>query len=253
MIKKVTDTHKAVKEPYLECGRAVDAWKKRLDAELEAINAKYTKPLTAFLDRRAQEERQRQIEAARIDVSVNLKFSVDDHNLPLIACGAFKRACITNTSYKVEVDHDKVGIQLGTGHSSVHSVRRFSHSHVLGFSVWYQGFRIRVNQDPRPPLLAISFGAASLPLSGSGEEEIWFVGFFGTSERLGRLCRWRYIDVPELCPPFAPVLLIERLPAGCLPSARLPNPGSESAIALIQITGSRSGHPYRRLPSIRSS
>lgn len=67
VIKKVTDTHKAVKEPYLECSRAVDNWKKRLETELDAINAKYAKPLNDFLERRAQEERQRQIEAARVE------------------------------------------------------------------------------------------------------------------------------------------------------------------------------------------
>jgi hypothetical protein len=67
VIKKVADTHKTVKEPYLECGRATDAWKKRLDSELETINALYAKPLNAFLEKRAQEERQRQIEAARVE------------------------------------------------------------------------------------------------------------------------------------------------------------------------------------------
>jgi hypothetical protein len=67
LIKKVSDTHKAVKDPYLECGRAVDAWKKKLEGELEVISVGFTGPLNAFLEKRAQEERHRQIEAARAE------------------------------------------------------------------------------------------------------------------------------------------------------------------------------------------
>lgn len=66
-ISKVSDIHKDVKAPHLECGRAVDAWKKRLEAELEKITSDYTKPLTSFLELKAKEERDRQIEAARIE------------------------------------------------------------------------------------------------------------------------------------------------------------------------------------------
>lgn len=66
-ISKVSDIHKDVKAPHLECGRAVDAWKKRLELELEKIISDYTKPLTAFLELKAKEERDRQIEAARIE------------------------------------------------------------------------------------------------------------------------------------------------------------------------------------------
>lgn len=66
-IREVSDIHETVKKPYLECGRAVDAWKKRLEYELEAISSGYAKPLNAFLEKRAQEERTRQIEAARAE------------------------------------------------------------------------------------------------------------------------------------------------------------------------------------------
>lgn len=64
---RVSDIHETVKKPYLECGRFVDAWKKRLEIELDGIRAKYAAPLTAFLDRKAAEERARQIEAARVE------------------------------------------------------------------------------------------------------------------------------------------------------------------------------------------
>ncbi len=66
-ISKVSDIHKDVKAPHLECGRAVDAWKKRLELELETITKDYTKPLTAFLENKAKEERERQLEAAKIE------------------------------------------------------------------------------------------------------------------------------------------------------------------------------------------
>lgn len=66
-VKQVADIHESVKKPYLECGRAVDAWKKRLENELNAVIDNYAKPLNAFLEKRAKEERERQIEAARIE------------------------------------------------------------------------------------------------------------------------------------------------------------------------------------------
>jgi len=66
-IGKVEDIHKSVKAPHLECGRAVDAWKKKMEREIELINDSYIKPLTAFLELKAKEERDRQIEAAKIE------------------------------------------------------------------------------------------------------------------------------------------------------------------------------------------
>lgn len=67
LVSTVSDTHETVKKPFLECGRAVDAWKRRMETELSAVIQKYATPLTAFLERRAQEERQRQIDAAEVE------------------------------------------------------------------------------------------------------------------------------------------------------------------------------------------
>jgi hypothetical protein len=67
LIRKVADIHKSVKEPYLECGRACDGWKKRMEGELEIVKAGFAKPLNAFLEKKAAEERARQIEAARVE------------------------------------------------------------------------------------------------------------------------------------------------------------------------------------------
>lgn len=67
VIRKVSEIHKEVKDPYLECGRLVDTWKKRLETEFDAIGSKYAKPLNEFLERRAREERARQLEAARVE------------------------------------------------------------------------------------------------------------------------------------------------------------------------------------------
>lgn len=67
IIKKVGDIHKATKEPYLECGRACDGWKKRMETEFEIVKSSYAKPLKAFLDKREAEERARQIEAAKAE------------------------------------------------------------------------------------------------------------------------------------------------------------------------------------------
>ncbi len=65
--KEVGDIHKNTKAPYLECGKAVDAWKNGKEAEIDLLRADYAKPLTAYLDKRAAEERARQIEQARIE------------------------------------------------------------------------------------------------------------------------------------------------------------------------------------------
>lgn len=65
--RKVADIHKSIKEPYLECGRACDGWKKRMEGELEIVKSSYAKPLNTFLEKKAAEERARQIEAARIE------------------------------------------------------------------------------------------------------------------------------------------------------------------------------------------
>lgn len=61
----VADAHKEVKAPYLECGRAVDAWKNRIESLIDAERKLAEKPLNAYLSRKAEEERQRQLEIAR--------------------------------------------------------------------------------------------------------------------------------------------------------------------------------------------
>lgn len=63
--KSVTDIHKEVKAPYLECGKAVDAWKNRNELMLDAVRATYAKPLEAYLAKRAAEERARQLEISK--------------------------------------------------------------------------------------------------------------------------------------------------------------------------------------------
>lgn len=61
----VEAAHKEVKGPYLECSRAVDAWKNGLEAEIAKLRAEAEKPLSDFLKRKAEAERQRQLEVAR--------------------------------------------------------------------------------------------------------------------------------------------------------------------------------------------
>ena len=61
----VTSAHKDIKGPYLECGRATDAWKNRLEAEIDALRALAEKPQHAWLAKKAAEERARQLEFAR--------------------------------------------------------------------------------------------------------------------------------------------------------------------------------------------
>ena len=51
--------HKEVKKPYLDCGREVDAWKNGMSAEITSHVAQATKPLNAFLNKKAEEERAR--------------------------------------------------------------------------------------------------------------------------------------------------------------------------------------------------
>jgi len=67
LTSKVSDIHKTVKKPYLECGKAVDGWKNRLESELFTIRAKYTAVLQKWLDERAAAERARQLEQARVE------------------------------------------------------------------------------------------------------------------------------------------------------------------------------------------
>lgn len=66
-VKSVEDSHKTVKAPYLECGKAVDAWKNRMIADVDKRKAEYGKPLTAYLEAKAAAERARQLEQARIE------------------------------------------------------------------------------------------------------------------------------------------------------------------------------------------
>lgn len=63
--KQVEVAHKEVKAPYLECGRAVDGWKTKLEAQIEAHEKAATKPLDAFLAKKAQEERERRLAFAK--------------------------------------------------------------------------------------------------------------------------------------------------------------------------------------------
>jgi hypothetical protein len=62
---KLTTSHKGLKAPYLECGREVDKWKNMLGLEIDALCAKAAAPLNSFLALKEEQERQRQIKAAK--------------------------------------------------------------------------------------------------------------------------------------------------------------------------------------------
>lgn len=61
----ITKTYKEIKEPYLQCSRAVDAWKNKLEADLAVMKSSAEKVLSIFLTKKAEEERLRQLEIAR--------------------------------------------------------------------------------------------------------------------------------------------------------------------------------------------
>lgn len=63
--KDVAEAHKKEKAVFLECGRAVDAWKTARESAIASQVQKATKPLQDFLDRKAAAERARQLEIAR--------------------------------------------------------------------------------------------------------------------------------------------------------------------------------------------
>ena len=65
IVSGIEKAHKLVKAPYFECGKAVDAWKNGMEAEIEALRKLAEKPLSAFLTKKAAEERARQLEVAR--------------------------------------------------------------------------------------------------------------------------------------------------------------------------------------------
>jgi len=62
--KRISASHKALKQPYLDAGRKVDGWKKKLDIELSGSIDEVTPHLTTFLNAKAAEERARQLELA---------------------------------------------------------------------------------------------------------------------------------------------------------------------------------------------
>lgn len=62
--KRIEGVHKKEKSIYLECGRVVDGWKNTYEANLTAILRKAEQPLNAFLQKKAEEERKRQLEIA---------------------------------------------------------------------------------------------------------------------------------------------------------------------------------------------
>lgn len=63
MMSLVTETHKTVKEPYLNAGRAVDEAKKVLESRLDAIKRKVEAKQTTFL---REEEARRETERRRL-------------------------------------------------------------------------------------------------------------------------------------------------------------------------------------------
>lgn len=68
----IDDAHRAEKEPYLQGGRMVDAWKNRLVAPLGAAKVKLEQRLTAYLTAKAERERKaREAEAARLQAQAD--------------------------------------------------------------------------------------------------------------------------------------------------------------------------------------
>lgn len=63
--RKITDVHKKEKSIYLECGRVVDGWKTTYESNLAKLIEKASAPLQIFLNKKAEEERQRQLEIAK--------------------------------------------------------------------------------------------------------------------------------------------------------------------------------------------
>lgn len=66
VIGGVEKIHKQVKAPFLECGKAVDAWKNKLEFEIEILRKAAEKPQQAWLTKKANEERARQLEIAKL-------------------------------------------------------------------------------------------------------------------------------------------------------------------------------------------
>lgn len=62
---KVESAHKNEKSIYLECGRVVDSWKNGYNSRIDALISSAQAPMTAFLKRKEEEERKRQLEIAR--------------------------------------------------------------------------------------------------------------------------------------------------------------------------------------------
>ena len=62
---RVEKVHKAEKAPYLECGKRVDGWKNDYLANLKTLSDKFAPLLLAFNKKKDEEERQRQLEAAK--------------------------------------------------------------------------------------------------------------------------------------------------------------------------------------------
>ena len=65
--KTAENSYTEVKAPYLQCTQHLDAWKRGLVAEIDALISAAKKPLNDFLDREENAERERQMEQARLE------------------------------------------------------------------------------------------------------------------------------------------------------------------------------------------
>lgn len=61
----VSDAHKKEKQPFWDAGKAADNWKNKLTARLDSVVNVASAPLLAWNKKKAEAERQRQLEIAR--------------------------------------------------------------------------------------------------------------------------------------------------------------------------------------------
>lgn len=61
----VSDAHKKEKAPFWDAGKAADKWKNDLTAKIDAVASRASSALLAWNKKKAEEERQRQLEIAR--------------------------------------------------------------------------------------------------------------------------------------------------------------------------------------------
>lgn len=94
--REVESAHKAAKAPYLECGKACDAWKREQEALIDALRKPYEDSLKSFLSRKedrarialaereaaARAEAMALAEQARMEAESLVAEAADSHSIP---------------------------------------------------------------------------------------------------------------------------------------------------------------------------